>query len=91
MLDRVQQMATKISKGLEHLTYEERLRELGLFSLDKRRLSEDLIDVYKYLKGGYKEDRDRLFLVLSCDRTIGNWHRPKCEKFYLDIRKSFLL
>ena len=70
-LEQVQRRAMKMIRGLEHLSYEDRLRELGLFSLEKRRLHGDIIAAFQYLKRAYRKDGEGLSIRECSDRMRG--------------------
>ena len=91
VLELVQRRATKIIRGLEYLSYGDRLRESGLFSLEERRLRGDLTAAFQYLKGAYRKDGEGLFARVCRDRTKGNGCKLKEGRFRLDIRRNSLL
>ncbi|KFQ88261.1 hypothetical protein N337_03020, partial [Phoenicopterus ruber ruber] len=90
LLEQVQRMATKMIKGLEHLSYEDRLREFGLFSLEKRRLQGYLLAAVQSLKGAYKKAGEGLLTKACSDKTKGNGFKLKEGRFRLDTRNKFL-
>jgi len=76
-------------RGLKHLSHEKRLRDLGLFSLEKRRLQGDFTAAFQYLKEAYKKDGGGLCPRACSDRTRGNGFKMKEDRFRLDVRMKF--
>ncbi|PKU48247.1 hypothetical protein llap_1441 [Limosa lapponica baueri] len=76
-------------RGLVHLFCEDRLRELGLFSLEKRRLQEDLMAAFQYLKEAYKKAGEGLFTSTCSDRMRCNGFKLEEGRFRSDIMKKF--
>ena len=79
-----------IVKGLEGKTYEEQLRSLGLFSLEKRRLRGALIAVHSFLKEGSRRGGADLLSLVTSDRTCGNGMKLCQGKFRLDTKEKVL-
>lgn len=90
LLERVQQRATKMIWELEQLPYKKRLIELGLFTLEKRKLKENLINVYEYLVDECQEVGAKFFPVVSSNRKRNNGHKLEHRTFHVNVWKKNL-
>ncbi|CAM5105037.1 unnamed protein product [Natator depressus] len=88
-LEKVQKRATKMIRGLERVPSEERLKRLGLFSLEKRRLRGDMVEVYKIMSGVEKVNKEKLFTCSHNIRTRGHQMKLMGSRFNTNKSKFF--
>jgi len=89
MLEWVQRRVQKMTRGLEHLPCKDRLRELRLFSLKRKRLWGDLIAAFQDLKGAHRKDGEGFLMSSRSDRAGENDFKLEEGSFRLDTRKKF--
>lgn len=92
LLEKVQWRDTEMIRSLDHIPYEERLKDLHQSGSTSvwRRLGVDLVTVHKYLKCWSEVDEGRLFLVACSNRRGGNGQKLKHKKFHINTRKNLL-
>ena len=88
-LERVQRRFTRLIPELKGLAYEERLSRRGLYSLEFRRMREDLIETYKIMKGIDKLEAGRLFPLEGEIRTWGHGLKIRGSRFRTELRRNF--
>ena len=87
MLEKMQSRATKLIPGLRDLSYEERLKECGLTTLETRRLRGDKIEVFTILKGYENIDSNIFFEIKESKITRGHYFTLVKKQSRLDVRK----
>ncbi len=85
----VQQRATKTIPSLRNEPYEERLLNLNLFSVVKRRPGGKLIECFRIFNGFTNVDQTKLFVMEDSTRTRNNGAKFKCRQVHLDCTKFF--
>lgn len=88
MLEQVQRSVMKVVRVQENFPYEDRLKNLWLFTLEKRRLHRDLIAAFQYLKGVCREAGEGLFVRRCKDRTRSNGCKLKEGRFRLALGEN---
>lgn len=89
-MERFQKQVLKMIRRLRCKPCDERLKELGMFHLEKRRLGGNMITILKYLKGCHKEKGEKLFSLTAKSRTGDNGFKPLQKKCRLNLRKKKL-
>jgi hypothetical protein len=89
LLEKVQRRATRLIIGMKGKDYEDRLKLLKLFSLSRRRIRGDIIQVFKFYKGIDKVEMNELFKFSDYRRTRGHKGKLYKNNCRLDVRKNF--
>jgi len=89
-LERVQKRFTRMVPGMRNFSYEDRLERLGQFSLERKRLRGDLIEMFKIMRGLDRVDREKLFPFLKGSRMReGHRFEVISKRSKCDVRKTF--
>ena len=80
-MEKVHRRTVKMIRGLDHLPYKDRLRELNLLSLERRRLQRDLIAAFQYLKDTCRKAGEGFFRRAGSGRTRGNGFKLEGGRF----------
>ena len=78
-LERVQRAATKMVQGFHQLSYDDRLAQLGLTTLEQRRIRGDLIETYKIMTGKEAVDREHFFKLSACQYNLRGHNMEICQ------------